>query len=105
LVRSRRRRENRIVAGDDGEEVARMPAGEPGPDRLLASGEVQQRVERALRRMSELERTAFVLRHHEGLSLREIGETLAVNESAAKQSLFRAVRKLREALGRAGMVA
>ena len=51
-----------------------------------------------LQRMSLIERTAFVMRHHEGHSLEEIAQTLAINTNACKQAIFRAVRKLRMAL-------
>ena len=40
----------------------------------------------------------LVLRHHEGRSLEEICAALSLNVSAAKQAIFRAVRKLRAAL-------
>jgi RNA polymerase sigma-70 factor (ECF subfamily) len=59
---------------------------------------VQRRVGFAMARLSALERSAFVLRHHEGLSIEEIGTALGLETSAAKQSVFRAVRKMREAL-------
>ena len=48
--------------------------------------------------MTPIERTAFVLRHQEGRSLEEISAALSLNISAAKQAIFRAVRKLRAAL-------
>ncbi len=44
------------------------------------------------------ERTAFVLRHFEGLSIEEISTTLGVGGNAAKHAIFRAVQKLRRAL-------
>ena len=50
------------------------------------------------RKVSSRERAAFVLRHFEEMSTREIGEALGLDEGAAKHSVFRAVRKLREAL-------
>jgi RNA polymerase sigma-70 factor (ECF subfamily) len=53
----------------------------------------------ALARMSALERSAFTLRHVEGMSIAEISHALDLDTSAAKQSVFRAVRKLRQALG------
>ena len=49
-------------------------------------------------RLSPLERAAFVLRHFEELSTREIGAALGLEASAVKQSVFRAVRKMRAAL-------
>jgi RNA polymerase sigma-70 factor (ECF subfamily) len=39
-----------------------------------------------------------VLRHFEGLSIEEIGEALGAGQSATKNSIFRAVQKLRRAL-------
>ena len=45
-----------------------------------------------------MERTAFVLRHFEGRSIAEIGTTLGAGSNATKQSIFRAVQKIRRAL-------
>jgi RNA polymerase sigma-70 factor (ECF subfamily) len=73
-------------------------AGDPGPDRLARAAEVRRRAERALARLTPAERAAFVLRHHEGLSIAEIGAALGLDTSAAKHSVFRAVKKMREAL-------
>ena len=70
----------------------------PGPERLLYSSEVQRQVAATLDTCSEMERTAFVLRHFEGQSIEEIGATLGVSANSTKQSIFRAVHKLRRAL-------
>jgi RNA polymerase sigma-70 factor (ECF subfamily) len=75
-----------------------LPSDRPGPDRLAASAEIDRHVAGALDRLSPLERAAFTLRHYEGLSIDEIGRTLGLGTSAAKHSVFRAVRKLRAAL-------
>jgi RNA polymerase sigma-70 factor (ECF subfamily) len=75
-----------------------LPARDPDPDRMLYSSEVQRRVTEAMDDLSGQERTAFVLRHFEGLSIEEIGRSLGVGENAAKHSIFRAVQKLRRAL-------
>ena len=48
--------------------------------------------------LSPLERAAFTLRHYEGRTIDEISRTLGLGTSAAKHSVFRAVRKLRAAL-------
>jgi RNA polymerase sigma-70 factor (ECF subfamily) len=48
--------------------------------------------------LSDQERSAFVMRHFEGLSIDEIGRALDLKTSAAKHSIFRAVQKLRRAL-------
>ena len=68
------------------------------PDRQLLSGEVQDVVDGTLARMTELERTAFLLRHVEGHSTAEISEILQRTPEATKQAVFRAVRRLRSAL-------
>lgn len=70
----------------------------PGPDRLTESAEARARIARALADLTPLERAAFTLRHHEGRSTREIAELLGIGASAAKHSVFRAVRKLRASL-------
>jgi RNA polymerase sigma-70 factor (ECF subfamily) len=77
-----------------------LPSGAPAADRLVFGGEVRRRVELAMLRMSAVEKSAFSLRHFEGMSIEEIGRALDLDASAAKQSVFRAVRKVREALGR-----
>lgn len=76
-----------------------VPSAEtPGPERLAQSAEIQRRVREALGALSPLERAAFTLRHHEGRSIDEISRTLGLGTSAAKHSVFRAVKKLRIAL-------
>jgi len=81
------------------DKVLTLPAGdEPGPERLARSAEIGARVRAALDGLSPLERAAFTLRHYEGRSIDEISRTLGLGISAAKHSVFRAVKKLRTAL-------
>jgi RNA polymerase sigma-70 factor (ECF subfamily) len=68
------------------------------PERALRSREIIRRLEGALTRLSPRERMAFELKHCHGLKLRAIGELCGASEEAAKNSLFRAVQKLREEL-------
>jgi RNA polymerase sigma-70 factor, ECF subfamily len=96
LLRSRSRRPEDPL--EPREEATPIPAAGPGPDRLALSAEVRRRAERAMARLTPAERAAFVLRHHEGLSIAEIGAALGLDTSAAKHSVFRAVKKMREAL-------
>jgi RNA polymerase sigma-70 factor, ECF subfamily len=98
LLRGRSRRSARFSPLDAEGEPPDAVAADPGADRLLAGGEVRQRVKVAMARMSELERSAFTLRHLEGLTTAEIADALGLPAEAAKQSVFRAVRKVREAL-------
>lgn len=84
--------------GDDEDPVVAVVETAAGPERHARSAEIRRDVEAELARMSVLERTAFVLRHHEGQSLEDISATLSLNVGACKQAIFRAVRKLRFAL-------
>jgi RNA polymerase sigma-70 factor (ECF subfamily) len=56
-------------------------------------------------RMSAVERSAFTLRHLQGMTIEEIGRALDLEEGAAKHSVFRAVRKLRQVLAPMGVSA
>ncbi|HKY34109.1 MAG TPA: RNA polymerase sigma factor [Candidatus Polarisedimenticolia bacterium] len=103
IVRSRRREGPRLEAveqADGGfiDPVEAIPSTQPAPDRLVLSEEMKRRVGAALGQLTPNERTAFVLRHFEDRSIEDIGRTLGLRENAAKQSVFRAVRKLRRAL-------
>lgn len=67
----------------------------PGPERLVLSTEIVALQEMALRGLSALERSAFVLRHLEDQSTEEIAAALEIAPNAAKQAVFRAVQKVR----------
>src|SRR5881392_1740001 len=58
----------------DGEEAREreIPSGDPQPDRLVLSAELQQHVREAMDKLSGNERTAFILRHFEGMPVEEI---------------------------------
>src|SRR5579872_4859085 len=98
LMRSKQARHDQ-VRGDTLDEAMELPGDrEADPERLAESAEIDRRVQGALRELSPLERAAFTLRHYEGRSIDEISTTLGLGTSAAKHSVFRAVRKLRLAL-------
>ena len=97
LIRSRRSRYEH--ASTEALEPADQPeTNGPNPERLAASAQIQRTVSMAMSALSPLERAAFTLRHYEGRSIAEIGKTLGLGTSAAKHSVFRAVKKLRAAL-------
>lgn len=98
MMRSRqaRRDQSHREALDAADRV--IADGAPGPERLAQSAEIDRRIGAAMDRLSPLERAAFTLRHCEGRTIGEIGRTLGLGTSAAKHSVFRAVRKLRAAL-------
>jgi RNA polymerase sigma-70 factor (ECF subfamily) len=100
VLRGRARQEERfeLPDGEGGDPLESAPASEPAADRLVFGVEVQRRVRSAMSRLTHLERSAFVLRHFEQMSIPEIGNTLGMDTNATKHSIFRAVKKMREAL-------
>jgi RNA polymerase sigma-70 factor, ECF subfamily len=100
LIRMRKRHEEKRERGSSETQdiLQSIPEVRPGPDRIVYSGQVTERVNSALNELSAQERTAFVLRHFEGLSIDEIGQALGTGANATKHSIFRAVQKLRRSL-------
>jgi len=100
LLRSRARHEKNEMSTshDDDDPPNEVASSDPQPDRLLLSRELQKHVGAAMQSLSGNERTAFVLRHFEGMPGDEIGKTLGIQVNAAKHTIFRAVRKLRASL-------
>ncbi len=101
LLRSRKSRKEvraHTAEGATTSWLEAVAARDPGPERLTHSREIAGLLEPALKQLSEMERTAFVLRHYEGCDIEEIARALGVQANAAKHSVFRAVQKLRRAL-------
>lgn len=65
------------------------------PARELDRKQMGQSIAAALDKLTPRERTVFELKHYQGLKLRTIGEMLSTTEETAKNTLFRATRKLR----------
>jgi RNA polymerase sigma-70 factor, ECF subfamily len=95
-MRARPHRET-AEAHDRLEQLSKPTPG-PGIDDLVYAGEIGDRVQEALGTLSEQERAAFLMRHFQGCSIEEISRTLDLRTNAAKHSVFRAVRKMRDAL-------
>ena len=100
LIRMRKRHEEKRERGssENHDVLQSIPEASPGPDRIVYGSQVKDRVNAALDELSVQERTAFVLRHFEGLSIDEIGRALGTGTNATKHSIFRAVQKLRRSL-------
>lgn len=103
LRRQKTREEVQPPVSEDGqtEYFQSVPDDQPvrDPERALKSGEIAGRIQKALERLGPRERMVFELRHFQGLKLRAIGELCGTSEETAKNSLFRATRKLRLELG------
>ncbi len=65
------------------------------PARELDRRVMKLKINEALDKLTPRERTVFELKHYQGLKLRTIGEMLNTTEETAKNTLFRATRKLR----------
>jgi RNA polymerase sigma-70 factor (ECF subfamily) len=88
-------------ATDDGLEidpVALIKDPSASPERLASSSELAAKMQQALGELSPAERTAIVMRHWEGCAIEEIAVVLKSNPNATKNTVFRAVAKLRKAL-------
>jgi RNA polymerase sigma-70 factor (ECF subfamily) len=86
---------------EDGLEIdpvatVRDPAA--SPERLASSAELAVQMKEALDALTPAERTAIVMRHWEGCAIEEIAAVLKSNSNATKNTVFRAVSKLRKAL-------
>jgi RNA polymerase sigma-70 factor (ECF subfamily) len=65
------------------------------PSRELDRKLLGERIQAALEKLTPRERMVFELKHYQGLRLRTIGEMLNTTEETAKNTLFRATKKLR----------
>jgi RNA polymerase sigma-70 factor, ECF subfamily len=104
LRRRKSRREDQAVMLDSsGEEIDLLTnvtdqRASANPDRELNRKILAERIREALDKLTPRERMVFELKHYQGLKLRTIGEILNTTEETAKNTLFRATRKLRTIL-------
>jgi len=83
----------------DTREAAWPASPAPTPEGVLLDAEAKRRRERAMAQLTPMEKTAFVLRHIEEQPVNVIATALGINANSARQTLFRAVAKLRRELG------
>src|SRR5215470_4037969 len=69
-----------------------------GPDQEAMAGETKRRVDRTLEAMPKKQRTAFLLRNHQGLSIPDIAKVMKTTEGTVRVYLHRAVAALRQSL-------
>jgi RNA polymerase sigma-70 factor (ECF subfamily) len=77
-------------------ELAAHP--DPSPERRAMSREIRDRLTTAMESLSPRQRTIFVLKHLEELSIPEIAGITGLDTGTIKSHLFRASRKIRERL-------
>ena len=98
--RKSRREDPATVVDSSGDEMDLMAnlsddRAMANPARELDRKMMGERIQSALDTLTPRERTVFELKHYQGLKLRTIGEMLNTTEETAKNTLFRATRKLR----------
>jgi len=73
--------------------------GTPEPlDQQMIAGQFSQRISSALEALPTKQRTAFILKNHQGLSIKEIALMMNTAEGTVKAHLHRAVISLRHRL-------
>jgi RNA polymerase sigma-70 factor (ECF subfamily) len=99
-----RRRAKRAPAEEYNETVehqfdpTHVPANPVAPDQHAIAGQLSRKIGAAIETLPAKQRMAFILKNHQGLSIREIAETMETAEGTVKVHLHRAVTALRQSL-------
>jgi RNA polymerase sigma-70 factor (ECF subfamily) len=98
--RKTRREGNGVLVDQCGEEIDLLASVSDdrsfsNPAKELERKVLGERIQEALTKLTPRERMVFELKHYQGLRLRVIGEMLNTTEETAKNTLFRATKKLR----------
>ena len=101
--RKTRREDQAIIVDQSGDEIDILSSVSDerafsNPARELDRKVLGTRIQEALNKLTPRERMVFELKHYQGLRLRTIGEMLNTTEETAKNTLFRATKKLRSQL-------
>ena len=101
--RKTRREDQAVILDHSGDEIDVLGSVSDerafsNPARELDRKVLGSRIQEALSKLTPRERTVFELKHYQGLRLRTIGEMLNTTEETAKNTLFRATKKLRSQL-------
>jgi RNA polymerase sigma-70 factor, ECF subfamily len=96
LILDRRRGERRRAPDVELQESHAMTT--PDPLDAVVAGESRERLRVAVARLSPTQREVFTLRGGEGLSYREIAETVGTTEGAARVHYHNAMRTIKEFL-------
>jgi RNA polymerase sigma-70 factor, ECF subfamily len=101
--RKTRREDHAIIVDRAGDEIDLLSAVSDdrsfsNPARELDRKVLAEQIQLALGKLTPRERMVFELKHYQGLRLRTIGEMLHTTEETAKNTLFRATKKLRAQL-------
>jgi RNA polymerase sigma-70 factor (ECF subfamily) len=73
-------------------------SSEPSAERRTESREIRERMRQAMEALSPRQRSIFVMKHFEEISIPDIAEITGLDAGTIKSHLFRAARKMRERL-------
>ena len=101
--RKTRREDQAVIVDHSGDEIDILASVSDdrsfsNPARELDRKVLGAHIQEALGKLTPRERMVFELKHYQGLRLRTIGEMLSTTEETAKNTLFRATKKLRSQL-------
>ena len=82
---------------DDYEDLANLSYSS-NPERLAEREMLQEEINKAMKILSEKEKTVFVLKNHNALSFKEISEIMNLTVGTLKSLNFRALQKMRKKL-------
>ncbi len=84
--------------GDEQHHAQTSAAPEYNPETVTEAQLMRSHLREALAKLSEQQRTIFVLRHDSDMPLQQISAVLKLSEGTVKSQLFRALRKLQKHL-------
>jgi RNA polymerase sigma-70 factor (ECF subfamily) len=76
-----------------------LPSAESSPEQQVVAKDQVRLVWKAVKGLSERQRTVFMLRHVEEMELQEIAQAIGLSEGTVKAHLARAMIKVRAELG------
>jgi RNA polymerase sigma-70 factor (ECF subfamily) len=84
--------------GEESSEQRQLADSTYAPDQQALAGEAKRRVDKTLEAMPKKQRTAFLLRNHQGLSIADVAKVMKTTEGTVRVYLHRAVAALRQSL-------
>jgi RNA polymerase sigma-70 factor (ECF subfamily) len=89
----------RHMADVDAPSISDLPSYGPTPEEQALSREARRHIWRAFRELPPRQQEVFVLRYLEGWPTETVADALGLSPGSVKQHLFRAVSRLRSAMG------
>ena len=83
---------------EENPERAELANNSSAPEQQAMAGEAKRRAESTLKSMPDKQRTAFLLRNHQGLPIADIAKVMKTTEATVRVYLHRAVAALRQSL-------